>query len=117
MKTLEDAASPIRSFPATTTCFGQQQMGQREQRRHDEPFNPLVRRDPRRSAVDLHGSDATGLSQFHILEAEGQQFGVARSVVAAVRRDSREWAQSVLDAHPTAPVILSNHALLGVAAD
>lgn len=82
----------------------------------NEPFTRWF--GPTRAALQstYEGSDPTGLSQYHIFEAEGQQF---MSLALSWRPSDQTlaWAQSVIDAHPTVPVILTNHALLNVAAD
>lgn len=62
------------------------------------------------------GSDPLGLSQFHIFEAEGQRF-MSLAVAWNSSDATLAWAQSVLDAHPDVPVILTSHALINVAAD
>ncbi|AGF72759.1 LamG-like jellyroll fold domain-containing protein [Corynebacterium halotolerans] len=55
-------------------------------------------------------------SEYHIFEAEGQEYLV---LALAWRADEAalEWAQSVLDAHPTLPVILTSHEISNIDAD
>ncbi len=62
------------------------------------------------------GADPTGFNQYHVFEAAGQEF----LVLALSWRASDatlEWAQGVIDEHPTLPVILTTHALLNVEPD
>ncbi|GAB2974962.1 metallophosphoesterase [Frigoribacterium salinisoli] len=62
------------------------------------------------------GSDPTGMNQFHVFEAEGQQF----LVLALAWRASDEtlaWADQVMADHPTLPTILTTHQLINVAND
>ncbi|WP_318842719.1 metallophosphoesterase [Myceligenerans pegani] len=62
------------------------------------------------------GSDPTGLSEYHVFEAEGQRF----LVLAMTWRASDTtiaWANEVIDSHPTLPVILTTHSLIDVDTD
>lgn len=115
MKTLDDAALPYSILPGNhdVTDSGK---WDNQLNAANEPFNRWF--GPTRAAKQstYEGSDATGLSQFHIFEAEGQQF-MSLALSWNPSAQTLAWAQSVLDAHPTIPVILSNHALINVAAD
>lgn len=115
MKTLEDAALPYSILPGNHDVLDSSKWDN-ELDAANEPFNRWFGATRAAAQSTYMGSDATGLSQFHIFEAEGQQF---MSLALSWRPSDAtlEWAQSVLDAHPTVPVILTNHALLGVAAD
>jgi hypothetical protein len=82
----------------------------------DEPF--LRWFGPERAAgqVTDGGTDTTGMNQYQVFEAEGQQF----LVLALSWRASDAtlaWAQSVLDAHPTTPVILTSHDIVNADVD
>ena len=62
------------------------------------------------------GSDPTGMNQFHVFEAEGQQF----LVLALAWRASDAtlaWADQVMADHPTLPTILTTHQLINVGND
>ena len=62
------------------------------------------------------GTDPTGMNQYHIFEAEGQQF----MVLALSWRASDAtlaWADRVMAEHPTVPVILTSHEVLNIEAD
>ncbi|MCV2394482.1 metallophosphoesterase [Actinotalea sp. M2MS4P-6] len=83
-----------------------------------EPF--LQTFGPTRAAAEnastYRGSDPTGLSQYHVFSAEGQQF----LVLALTWRASDAtiaWANDVIAAHPTLPVILTTHQLIDIRAE
>lgn len=60
--------------------------------------------------------EANNESEFHIFNAEGQQYLV---LALAWRADDATlaWAQSVIDAHPTLPVILTSHEISNIDAN
>ncbi|MGP6174055.1 LamG-like jellyroll fold domain-containing protein [Corynebacterium sp. A21] len=64
---------------------------------------------------DRYGA-ANNESEFHIFEAEGQEYLV---LALAWRADegALAWAQSVIDAHPELPVILTAHEISNIDAD
>lgn len=115
MQTLDDADLPYSILPGNHDVLDS---GKRDTELDlaNEPFNRWFGAPRAAEQSTYGGSDPTGLSQFHIFEAEGQQF-----MSLAISWNSSDatlaWAQSVLDAHPTVPVILSSHALINVAAD
>ncbi|WP_091229469.1 metallophosphoesterase [Microbacterium sp. 3J1] len=82
----------------------------------NEPFNRWFGAPRAAEQATFVASDPTGLSQAHIFEAEGQQF-----MSLAISWNSSDatlaWAQSILDQHPTVPVILTSHALINIAGD
>lgn len=61
-------------------------------------------------------TDPTGLSQYQVFEAEGQQFLVL-ALPWRVSDATLEWADRVLDDHPTLPVILTSHDIIGIRND
>lgn len=70
---------------------------------------------PERAATQstYGGSDPTGMSTWHVFEAEGQRF----MVLALPWRASDQtiaWADDVIDAHPELPVILTTHSLIDI---
>ncbi len=115
MKVLDDADLPYSILPGNHDVTNS---GVRDNQLNSatEPFNRWF--GPTRAALQstYQGSDATGFSQYHIFEAEGQKF-MSLAISWNSSDATLEWAQSVLDAHPTVPVILSSHALINVAAD
>lgn len=52
-----------------------------------------------------------GYSNAYVFEAEGQEFLVL-AIGWLASADTWDWAQSVLDAHPTLPTILTGHAII-----
>ncbi|WP_066039349.1 LamG-like jellyroll fold domain-containing protein [Herbiconiux solani] len=82
----------------------------------NEPF--LQWFGPKRAAnvSTFQGSDPTGFNQFHIFEADGQQY----MVLALSWRASDatlKWASDVMAAHPTVPVILTTHQVIDIDPD
>lgn len=57
------------------------------------------------------GASPVGTSRYHIFEAERQQFLVL-GLDYRVGQPTLDWAQGVLDEHPTLPVILLSHDIL-----
>lgn len=60
--------------------------------------------------------DSSGFHEYHIFEAEGQQFMVL-SLSWRISDAGIEWARQVIAKHPTVPVILVNHQLLNIDRD
>lgn len=114
MQVLDDADLPYSILPGnhdvTNSGVWDTQLGP------NEPFNTWF--GPARAAEQstYGGTDPTGRSQFHLFEAEGQQF-MSLALSWNPSDATLAWAQSVIDAHPTVPVILTNHALINVGTD
>lgn len=81
-----------------------------------EPF--LKWFGPQRAAgVSTYGgSDATGMSQYQVFEAEGQKY-LLFALSWRISPATVDWVQSVLDANPTMPAILTSHSILNIAPD
>lgn len=62
------------------------------------------------------GTDRTGLSQFHVFEAEGQRF-LSLALPWRASDETLAWADQVIAAHPTLPTILTSHEVINVATD
>ncbi|WP_375384875.1 LamG-like jellyroll fold domain-containing protein [uncultured Microbacterium sp.] len=81
-----------------------------------EPFNRWFGPARANGQPTYRGSDPTGMSQYHVFEAEGQKY-----LVLALTWNSSDatlaWAQSVLDANPNLPTILTTHSLINIAPD
>lgn len=115
MKVLDDADAPYSILPGNhdVTNSG---VRDTELDHASEPFTTWFGAARAAKQSTYEGSDPTGFSQFHIFEAEGQQF-MSLAIAWNSSDATLAWAQSVLDAHPTVPVILTSHALINVAAD
>ncbi|MFC6592138.1 metallophosphoesterase [Deinococcus lacus] len=74
----------------------------------------LKRFTPARAAKNstFGGRDATGWNEYHTFTAAGQEF-VVLALNWRVSAQTIEWAKGVMRAHPTAPVILTTHDLVG----
>lgn len=62
------------------------------------------------------GRDPSGWHEYHIFEAEGQKYMVL-SLSWRIADSGIDWANSVIAANPTLPVILVNHQLLNIDKD
>lgn len=62
------------------------------------------------------GSDPSGLHSYHIVN-HGEQQVLVLSLSWGADQAAIDWAQNVLDAHPTTPTILASHQLINVASD
>ncbi len=81
-----------------------------------EPYLKYFGADRAAQQATYGGSDPTGFNQYHVFEAEGQQF----MVLALSWRASDatlDWAEQVMDAHPTVPVILTSHEVIDIESD
>lgn len=117
MSTLEAASVPYSILPGNHDVLNSDDRLTDEDYDLDaEPYLDWF--GPERAAAQetYGGSDPTGLSQYHVFEAEGQRF----LVLAMTWRASDTtiaWANEVIDTHPTLPVILTTHALIDVGTD
>ncbi|WP_372983767.1 LamG-like jellyroll fold domain-containing protein [Microbacterium sp.] len=115
MQSLDDADLPYSILPGNHDVLD---AGKQDNQLDaaNEPFNRWFGAARAAEQVTFVGADPTGLSQAHIFEAEGQQF-----MSLAISWNSSDatlaWAQGVLDAHPTVPVILTSHALINIGPD
>ncbi|WP_159622609.1 metallophosphoesterase [Ruania rhizosphaerae] len=67
----------------------------------------------RLSADTVVSTHQNGYSNAHVFEAEGQQFLVL-AIGWNAEPGTWAWAQSVLDANPTLPTILTSHAIIDI---
>lgn len=81
-----------------------------------EPFLQWFGPDRAATVSTFQSTDPTGMSQANIFEAEGQQYLVF-SLSWRVSDQTLAWVQSVLDANPTMPAILTMHSLLAIDSD
>jgi 3',5'-cyclic AMP phosphodiesterase CpdA len=81
-----------------------------------EPYLQYFGKDRAAEQSTYGGSDPTGMNTYHVFEAEGQQFMVLALSWRASDATLR-WADEVMAAHPTVPVILTSHEVLNIEAD
>ncbi|MCZ2847257.1 metallophosphoesterase [Modestobacter sp. VKM Ac-2978] len=81
-----------------------------------EPFLRWFGPDRAAEQSTYGGSDPTGMNQYHVFEAEGQQFMVLALSWRASDATLR-WADEVMAQHPTVPVILTSHDIIGIQDD
>lgn len=68
------------------------------------------------TGATLLGTFQDGLSSAYLFEAEGHEW-ISLALAWNASDDTIPWAQSILDAHPNTPVILSSHAIISIASD
>jgi 3',5'-cyclic AMP phosphodiesterase CpdA len=117
MRTLEEGGLPYSILP------GNHDVRNSDDRLDDtdydlaaEPF--LQWFGPARAAgqATYGANDPTGLSQYHVFEAEGQEFMVL-ALAWRVSDQTIQWAKDAMAAHPDVPVILTTHSLLNIGPD
>lgn len=64
----------------------------------------------------FQGRDATGFHEYHIFTFQGQQY-MSLALGWNASANALQWANDVIRAHPTVPVILSTHDSMYIAAD
>jgi hypothetical protein len=82
----------------------------------NEPFLKWFGPDRAAEQSTYQGSDPTGMSQYHIFEAEGQEYMVL-ALSWRVSDETLAWADEVMAQHPDVPVILTTHSLLDIQPD
>lgn len=115
MKTLDDADYPYSILAGNHDVMNGGQWSN-ERNLANEPFPARFPRARGQQQSTFRGMSADGFNQYHIFEFQGQQFlQLALSWNADLA--SVAWAQQVIDANPTLPVILSTHDILAVDSD
>lgn len=82
----------------------------------NEPYLQTFSTDRARKQATLGGRDPSGFHEYHVFEAEGQKFMVL-SLSWRISDDALTWANQVIRANPSLPVILVNHQLLNIDKD
>lgn len=106
-----DVATPYREYSATdlTGSDSGRDLGA-------EPYLAFMTEQRRTDRATFVATDDTGFAEYHVVEAEGQQFlQIALSWWASP--DTLAWVDDVLAQHPTMPAILSTHQNLDVEDD
>jgi hypothetical protein len=117
MKTFDDAEVPYSILPGNHDVRdSNDDLDDTQYDLSQEPFLKWFGPDRSRTVSTYQGSDPTGLNQFHIFEAEGEQY-LALSLSWRVSDATIAWADSVLAANPTLPVILTTHQVIDIESD
>jgi hypothetical protein len=117
MKTLDDAGLPYSTAPGNHDVRdSNDDLDDTQYDLSQEPFLKWFGPDRAKNASTYEDSDPTGLSQYHIFEAEGQQYLVL-ALSWRVSDATIAWADSVIDAHPALPVILTTHQVIDIDSD
>jgi len=82
----------------------------------NEPYLKTFSADRAKNQATFGGRDPSGFHEYHVFEAEGQKFMVL-SLSWRISDDALNWANQVIGANPTLPVILVNHQLLNIDKD
>ncbi|MFC8922232.1 LamG-like jellyroll fold domain-containing protein [Cellulosimicrobium sp. NPDC057127] len=112
MRTLEDAALPYSVLAGNHDVLNSRDdLYDTAYDLANEPFLRWFGPGRAASQVTDGGTDPTGMNQYQVFEAEGQEF----LVLALSWRASDAtlaWANEVVDAHPTTPTILTSHDII-----
>ena len=81
-----------------------------------EPYLAFMTDERRTDRATFRGTDDTGFAEYHVFEAEGQQF-LQLALSWWSSPDTLAWAEQVIAEHPTMPVILSTHQNLDIEDD
>ncbi|MCS5720186.1 metallophosphoesterase [Herbiconiux sp. CPCC 205763] len=117
MRTLDDADVPYSTAPGNHDVRdSNDDLDDTAYDLSQEPFLKWFGPERAKNVSTYEGSDPTGLSQYHVFEAEGQQYLVL-ALSWRVSDATIAWADSVIDAHPTLPVILTTHQVIDIDSD
>lgn len=81
-----------------------------------EPYLQVFPADRARKQATFGGRHSSGFHEYHVFQAEGNQFLVL-SMSWRASDDAIAWANQVIQTHRTIPVILVNHQLMGIGTD
>lgn len=81
-----------------------------------EPFPRTFSPSRAEAQPTFGGRDATGFHEYHVFERAGQEYLVL-ALSWQASDQGMAWAQSVIDAHPGLPTILTSHQILNIGAD
>lgn len=82
----------------------------------NEPYLKTFSADRAKNQATFGGRDPSGFHEYHVFEAEGQKIMVL-SLSWRISDDALTWANQVIRANPSLPVILVNHQLLNIDKD
>lgn len=81
-----------------------------------EPFLQYFSTNRMKSIPGFGGSSENGFNSYYIFEGAGKKY-IAMFLDWRASEESLEWAQRVIDKHPTYPVMLFTHQLLNISGD
>ncbi|MCR6478162.1 metallophosphoesterase [Variovorax sp. ZS18.2.2] len=81
-----------------------------------EPYLQVFPAERARKQATFGGRHASGFHEYHVFQAEGNQFLVL-SMSWRASDDAIAWANQVIQTHKDTPVILVNHQLVGIGTD
>lgn len=81
-----------------------------------EPYLQVFFAERAKRQATFGGRHASGFHEYHVFEAEGNKFLVL-SMSWRASDDAIGWANQVIQANKTLPVILVNHQLVGIGSD
>ncbi|WP_233125423.1 LamG-like jellyroll fold domain-containing protein [Corynebacterium sp. NML 120412] len=126
MKPLEDAHLNYSILPGNHDYFmfdGEDGPSAFEEYFPEERAKQNATFQARHQSTGIHdGGDGYGFpgqktdSEYHIFEAEGQQY-LLLALGFRAPDDTLDWAQQVIDEHPDLPVILTAHEISGIGGD
>ncbi|WP_220035205.1 metallophosphoesterase [Georgenia satyanarayanai] len=117
MATLDDGGLPYSVLPGNHDVRNSDdRLTDRDYDLGEEPYLDWF--TPERAAAQPTegGTDETGLNQYQVFEAEGQQYLVL-ALAWRISDETVAWAEQVMAEHPTLPTILTTHSLISVASD
>ena len=117
MKTFDDAGFPYSTAPGNHDVRdSNDDLDDTQYDLSQEPFLKWFGPNRAQTVSTYEGSDPTGMSQYHVFEAEGQKYLVL-ALSWRVSDATIAWADSVIDANPTLPVILTTHQVIDIDSD
>jgi hypothetical protein len=81
-----------------------------------EPYLQVFPSDRAKKQATFGGRHSSGFHEYHVFQAEGNQFLVL-SMSWRASDDAIAWANQVVQTHKNIPVILVNHQLVGIGTD
>ncbi|TIH36629.1 LamG-like jellyroll fold domain-containing protein [Subtercola vilae] len=117
VKTLDDAALPYSTAPGNHDVRdSNDDLDDTSYDLSQEPFLKWFGPGRAKNVSTYKGADPTGMSQYHVFEAEGQKYMVL-ALSWRVSDATIAWADSVIKANPTVPVILTTHQVIDIDSD
>ena len=117
MGVLDDAQLPYSILPGNHDVLNSNdQVVDTDYDLANEPYLQTFTKERIEGQPTEGGTDATGLNQFQVFEAEGQEY-LMLALTWRASDATIAWAQGVIDAHAGLPTILTTHSLLAIESD